>query len=110
MPRKGAGHQRAKEQRHHQKVDDRLRVEEDSQGEAEVPRCAEENAQMRVEVHSQGDAEAPSHEEEAQILPPENDHHAEDACQSAEENHQPREEENHQPMEEDHRPMEEENH
>ncbi|KAF9508699.1 hypothetical protein BS47DRAFT_1397603 [Hydnum rufescens UP504] len=46
---------------------------------------------MQVEEHSQGDAEAPSHEEEAQILPPENDHHAEDACQSAEENPSPRE-------------------
>ncbi|KAF9516453.1 hypothetical protein BS47DRAFT_1360297 [Hydnum rufescens UP504] len=46
MPRKGAGHQRAKERCHHQKVDDRLLVEENSQGEAEVPRHAEEHAQM----------------------------------------------------------------
>ncbi|KAF9520038.1 hypothetical protein BS47DRAFT_1357773 [Hydnum rufescens UP504] len=95
MPRKGAGYQRAKEQCHCQKVDNRLWVEENSQGEAEVPRHAEENAQMWVEEHSQGDVEAPSHEEEAQILPPENDHCAEDACQLAEENCQPREEENH---------------
>ncbi|KAF9509931.1 hypothetical protein BS47DRAFT_1396450 [Hydnum rufescens UP504] len=79
----------------HQKDDDRLRVEENSQGEAEVPRRAEENAQMWVEEHSQGDAEAPRREEGAQILPPENDHHAEGACQSVEENRQPTEEENH---------------
>ncbi|KAF9502752.1 hypothetical protein BS47DRAFT_1403156 [Hydnum rufescens UP504] len=85
--------------------------EENSWGEAEVPRRAEENAQMRVEEHSQGDAEAPRHEEGAQILPPENDHHTEGACQSAEENHQPMEEENYQSMDRgNHRPVEEENH
>ncbi|KAF9509929.1 hypothetical protein BS47DRAFT_1396448 [Hydnum rufescens UP504] len=102
-----------------EKDDDRLRVEENSRGEAEVPRRAEENAQMRVEEHSQGDAEAPRREEGAQILPPENDHRAEGACQSAEENRQPTEEENHRPTEEEnyqsmdrgnHRPVEEENH
>ncbi|KAF9512249.1 hypothetical protein BS47DRAFT_1394381 [Hydnum rufescens UP504] len=44
----------------HQKVDDRLLVEENSQGEAEVPRRAEENAQMRVEEHSQGTRRHPA--------------------------------------------------
>ncbi|KAF9502704.1 hypothetical protein BS47DRAFT_1370081 [Hydnum rufescens UP504] len=38
-------------------------------GEAEVPRCAEENAQMQVEEHSQGDAEAPDVRKELKYCP-----------------------------------------
>ncbi|KAF9508115.1 hypothetical protein BS47DRAFT_1366203 [Hydnum rufescens UP504] len=90
-----------------------------SQGEETLQRVFDHHVENSVEEHSQGDAEAPRREEGAQILPPENDHCTEGACQSAEENRQPTEEENHRPTEEEnyqsmdggnHRPVEEENH